>query len=339
MSTRLAMPRLPAALRRVIGGPGPPRPAGETCPGWWPVLGRVSRQERGAGMGVETGAQSTSWLPVLAGIYRQGFTLGTRPSSATEACRGWLLSVLGRVSRQDREPGVCGHLASVRGPCRVRWPDLGRVTRQARGARGLYVGFTTGPVRVPLPEVGPRRESRGLHTGTHYGARRNLQGQGDGPGLQGANPGQRTEARGSSELDRADAFMMRKAQETGYLSWLRNGLLATGIGIIAFVQSDMGREAAYGFFILGGLCISYGTASHMANIAVLRRAMMLSTSAVVLNTVGVLTLTVLWLTAVTLYVGRLEVEIVRDNGGEWDEGCEHCRGHEGEEEGKGRADK
>ncbi|XP_032820833.1 transmembrane protein 160 isoform X2 [Petromyzon marinus] len=246
MSTRLAMPRLPAALRRVIagtrgGGPGPPRPAGEICPGWWPVLGPV----RGD--------------PIQA--------------------------------------------------------------------------------MVALPAVGPRRESRGLHTGMHYGARRTLQGQGDGPGQQGASPGQRTEARGSSELDRADAWMMRKAQETGYLSWLRNGLLATGIGIIAFVQSDMGREAAYGFFILGGLCISYGTASHMANIAVLRRAMMLSTSAVVLNTVGVLMLAVLWLTAVTLYVGRLEVEIVRDNGGEWDEGCEHCRGHEGEEEGKGRADK
>lgn len=33
---------------------------------------------------------------------------------------------------------------------------------------------------------------------------------------------------------------------TGFLSWFRNGLLATGIGVIAFVQSDVGREAAYG---------------------------------------------------------------------------------------------
>lgn len=33
---------------------------------------------------------------------------------------------------------------------------------------------------------------------------------------------------------------------TGFLSWFRNGLLATGIGVISFVQSDLGREAAYG---------------------------------------------------------------------------------------------
>lgn len=32
----------------------------------------------------------------------------------------------------------------------------------------------------------------------------------------------------------------------GFLSWFRNGLLATGIGVIAFVQSEVGREAAHG---------------------------------------------------------------------------------------------
>lgn len=31
-----------------------------------------------------------------------------------------------------------------------------------------------------------------------------------------------------------------------FLSWFRNGLLASGIGVISFMQSDMGREAAYG---------------------------------------------------------------------------------------------
>lgn len=34
----------------------------------------------------------------------------------------------------------------------------------------------------------------------------------------------------------------------GFLSWFRNGLLATGIGVIAFAQSDVGREAGYGIF-------------------------------------------------------------------------------------------
>lgn len=32
---------------------------------------------------------------------------------------------------------------------------------------------------------------------------------------------------------------------TGFLSWFRNGLLATGIGVIAFAQSEVGREAGY----------------------------------------------------------------------------------------------
>ncbi|KAA8594327.1 hypothetical protein FQN60_005161 [Etheostoma spectabile] len=48
--------------------------------------------------------------------------------------------------------------------------------------------------------------------------------------------------------------MLRKSHETGFLSWFRNGLLATGIGVIAFVQSEVGREAGYAFFILG-VCV------------------------------------------------------------------------------------
>ena len=35
---------------------------------------------------------------------------------------------------------------------------------------------------------------------------------------------------------------------SGFLSWFRNGLLATGIGVIAFVQSEVGREAGYGTY-------------------------------------------------------------------------------------------
>lgn len=30
------------------------------------------------------------------------------------------------------------------------------------------------------------------------------------------------------------------------------------LGVISYGQSDTGRGAAYGFFILGGLCVSYG---------------------------------------------------------------------------------
>lgn len=43
----------------------------------------------------------------------------------------------------------------------------------------------------------------------------------------------------------ADSFPSPPSLQA-FLSWFRNGLLASGIGVISFMQSDMGREAAYG---------------------------------------------------------------------------------------------
>nr|XP_028597991.1 transmembrane protein 160 [Podarcis muralis] len=116
-----------------------------------------------------------------------------------------------------------------------------------------------------------------------------------------------------SELDKADAWLLRKAHETGFLSWFRNGLLATGVGVISYVQSDMGREAAYGFFILGGICVSYGSASYLLSLFLLRRTMMLSFSTALLNCAAVTTVALFWLCAISLYIGRLEVEIIQDD--------------------------
>uniref|UniRef100_A0A8D0CA88 Transmembrane protein 160 n=1 Tax=Salvator merianae TaxID=96440 RepID=A0A8D0CA88_SALMN len=115
-----------------------------------------------------------------------------------------------------------------------------------------------------------------------------------------------------SELDKADAWLLRKAHETGFLSWFRNGLLSTGVGVISFVQSDMGREAAYGFFILGGICVSYGSASYLVSLFLLRRTMMLSVSTALLNCLAVTTVFLLWLCTISLYIGRLEVEIIQE---------------------------
>ena len=44
----------------------------------------------------------------------------------------------------------------------------------------------------------------------------------------------------------ADADFSVLPPPPAFLSWFRNGLLASGIGVISFMQSDMGREAAYG---------------------------------------------------------------------------------------------
>ncbi|XP_056612910.1 transmembrane protein 160 isoform X2 [Triplophysa dalaica] len=135
-----------------------------------------------------------------------------------------------------------------------------------------------------------------------------------------------------TELDKADALMLRKSHETGFLSWFRNGLLSTGIGVIAFVQSDVGREAGYAFFILGGVCVSFGGASYVGSLLSLRRIMLLSLPAVLVHTGVVSSVALLWLCAVSLYIGRLEVEIIHDEdedehehgrneGGE----CDNCR--------------
>ncbi|XP_035240282.1 transmembrane protein 160 [Anguilla anguilla] len=144
-----------------------------------------------------------------------------------------------------------------------------------------------------------------------------------------------------TELDKADALMLRKSHETGFLSWFRNGLLATGIGVIAFVQSDVGREAAYAFFILGGVCVSFGGATYVGNLFALRRIMLLSLPAVLLHSLVVSSVALFWLCAVSLYIGRLEVEIIHDDEDDGEEGgeCEECGGRrEGRhpEDGKGQ---
>uniref|UniRef100_A0A9J7XRP5 Transmembrane protein 160 n=2 Tax=Cyprinus carpio TaxID=7962 RepID=A0A9J7XRP5_CYPCA len=132
-----------------------------------------------------------------------------------------------------------------------------------------------------------------------------------------------------TELDRADALMLRKSHETGFLSWFRNGLLATGIGVIAFAQSEVGREAGHVFFILGGVCISFGGASYVTSLLTLRRIMLLSRLTVLLHAGLVSVAALFWLCAVSLYIGRLELEIIHEedeeeHGGDEGGECTEC---------------
>ncbi|XP_051253335.1 transmembrane protein 160 [Dicentrarchus labrax] len=129
-----------------------------------------------------------------------------------------------------------------------------------------------------------------------------------------------------TDLDKADALMLRKSHETGFLSWFRNGLLATGIGVIAFVQSEVGREAGYAFFILGAACVSFGGASYLGSLFALRRMMLLSVPALLLQSTMVGSVALFWLGAVSLYIGRLEVEIIHEEEeGEDEDECRECR--------------
>ncbi|KAK2847251.1 hypothetical protein Q5P01_010250 [Channa striata] len=157
-----------------------------------------------------------------------------------------------------------------------------------------------------------------------HGAARLRQGE-KGPWGKIRGPEQQQQQQ-LTDLDKADALMLRKSHETGFLSWFRNGLLATGIGVIAFVQSEVGREAGYAFFILGGVCVSFGGASYIGSLFALRRMMLLSVPALLLQGAVVGSVALFWLCAVSLYIGRLEVEIIHEEDeGENEEECRECR--------------
>ncbi|XP_015806962.1 transmembrane protein 160 [Nothobranchius furzeri] len=180
----------------------------------------------------------------------------------------------------------------------------------------IYFARTVTLARFPCAGASLRR----LH-----GSARQRIGE-KGPWGKNRGPEQPQQQYQLTELDKADALMLRKSHETGFLSWFRNGLLATGIGVISFVQSEVGREAGYAFFILGGVCVSFGGASYVGSLFALRRLMLLSVPALLLQGGVVGSVALFWLCAVSLYIGRLEVEIIHEDEEGEDEGeCRECR--------------
>ncbi|XP_054392650.1 transmembrane protein 160-like [Pongo abelii] len=78
-------------------------------------------------------------------------------------------------------------------------------------------------------------------------------------------------------------------------------------GVISFMQSDMDREAAYGFFLLGGLCAVWGSASYVVGLAALRGPMQLTLGGAAAG--AVLAASPLWVCAVGFYMGQLELDV------------------------------
>lgn len=72
--------------------------------------------------------------------------------------------------------------------------------------------------------------------------------------------------------------------------------------------------------------MSFGGASYVSSLFTLRRMMLLSVPAVLLQSVTVASVALFWLCAVSLYIGRLEVEIIHEEEeGEDDDECQDCR--------------
>lgn len=64
--------------------------------------------------------------------------------------------------------------------------------------------------------------------------------------------------------------------------------------------------------------MSFGGASYVASLLSLRRIMLLSLPSVLLHTAVVSSAALFWLCAVSLYIGRLEVEIIHEEDEEED---------------------
>ncbi|XP_008307381.1 transmembrane protein 160 [Cynoglossus semilaevis] len=124
-----------------------------------------------------------------------------------------------------------------------------------------------------------------------------------------------------TDLEKADALLLRKSYETGFLSWLKNGLLANGIGVVAFNQSDDGRQAGCVFLFLGYICMVTGSVSYIGNLFALRKMMMLSLPTLLLQGALVLTIAFSWVWAVSLYTTHVMVIIP---GLEESDNCEVC---------------
>lgn len=76
--------------------------------------------------------------------------------------------------------------------------------------------------------------------------------------------------------------------------------------------------------------MSFGGASYVTSLLSLRRIMLLSLPSVLLHTAVVSSAALFWLCAVSLYIGRLEVEIIHDEdveeeGGDDGGECEKCK--------------
>lgn len=72
--------------------------------------------------------------------------------------------------------------------------------------------------------------------------------------------------------------------------------------------------------------MSFGGASYVGSLFALRRMMLLSVPALLLQSAAVGSVALFWLCAVSLYIGRLEVEIIHEEEeGEDDDECQDCR--------------
>ncbi|XP_064603563.1 uncharacterized protein LOC135468983 [Liolophura sinensis] len=127
--------------------------------------------------------------------------------------------------------------------------------------------------------------------------------------------GRPTEKKGDNSRPGLDSaaqtgWVIRLANENGYLSWCRNTYLATvvGVGMWAEGPSSIAFHATEGALFLGGLNLVLGTVSYLHTIFRVRKAIHMSRIGTGLHTLAALTHLGIWLTVVITYLGYVEAE-------------------------------
>lgn len=86
-------------------------------------------------------------------------------------------------------------------------------------------------------------------------------------------------------------------------------LLARGIVVISFMWNNMGGEAAYGFFHLGGLYMVWGSASYLVGLPVPQVPVQLWLGRAAPRKGSGLAAGLLWACSVGFYMGQLELDV------------------------------
>ncbi|XP_014673848.1 PREDICTED: uncharacterized protein LOC106814082 [Priapulus caudatus] len=106
-------------------------------------------------------------------------------------------------------------------------------------------------------------------------------------------------------------WVVRLANENGYLSWCRNSFLLTVVGVAAWVHEYVyfAKEVAIGMFLLAGINLCVGTGIFFYHNIVLYRIMHMSGPFLLLYIAIGLTNLSLWASAIALYTRWLTADM------------------------------
>ncbi|CAH1791897.1 unnamed protein product [Owenia fusiformis] len=109
-----------------------------------------------------------------------------------------------------------------------------------------------------------------------------------------------------SKIQSEGGWMIRLANENGYLSWCRNTYLASAVAVACFSQGSAVPYAPYAadiLFLMGGLNLTLGTVTYVSQLVQLRDVIYMSRLTTLTHSSMAILHLLLWFTAVIVYMG------------------------------------